>query len=256
MKNYLLLLKQQLLKNKNVYVQNQELIEDKDEEQNVNIADKKIKDIAKSLELEFVVHDLSKIKKDGVNAYNMDDNLVFFYPVNDARPTCPFEFYKNNKLIIHNQNVFSEITNLDEIILQLVRIFNKSLDLGIVIDPYFFMLKLEGDIKENYKGKATLVITEKAIRNHKLNKENFTEANKYFINRFLDHFIGWNFGVSVNRNEILKNELELLNIKVIEKGIREDAGSGFEVYGTDKEVYQGLQHYYLPNTENIVKTKK
>ena len=35
-------------------------------------------------------------------------------------------------------------------------------------------------------------------------------ATKYFINHFLDHFIGWNFGLSVNRNEDLKRELEEL----------------------------------------------
>lgn len=243
MKNYLLLLKKQLIKNKTVY---NEKTEDT----------KKIIDIANTLGLDFTMHDLKKIKNEKGNSYNIDDNnMIFLYPVNDARPTCPFGFYKDNKLIIHNQNVYSEITNLDEIILQLVRIFDKSLEKGIVIDPYYFMLRLDDEVKENYKGKATLTITEKAIRNQKLNKENFDEANKYFINRFLDHFIGWNFGVSVNRNETLRNELELLNQKVIEKGIRKYAGPGFEVYGTDRESYHGLQHYYLPHKKQSVKSK-
>ncbi len=243
MKNYLLLLKKQLIKNKTVY---NEKAEDT----------KKIIDIANTLGLDFTMHDLKKIKNEKGNSYNIDDNnMIFLYPVNDARPTCPFGFYKDNKLIIHNQNVYSEITNLDEIILQLVRIFDKSLEKGIVIDPYYFMLRLDDEVKENYKGKATLTITEKAIRNQKLNKENFDEANKYFINRFLDHFIGWNFGVSVNRNETLRNELELLNQKVIEKGIRKYASPGFEVYGTDREAYHGLQHYYLPHKKQSVKSK-
>lgn len=168
-------------------------------------------------------------------------------------PTCPFEFWKDGKLVLHNRNVYSEIINLDEIILQMVRIFNKSLDEGIVIDPYYFMLKLNDEVKENYEGSATLVITDKAIRNQKLNEKNFDEATKYFINDFLDHFIGWNFGVSVNRNKVLKQELLKLNDKVIEMGIREYAGPGFEVRGVDDEVYNGLQHFTLPKAKTKVK---
>lgn len=245
MKNYLILLKQHLIKKQNTYIKGSEAKQNS-----------KIIDIANTLGLDFAMHNLEKTQNKSGNSYIIDDNnMIFLYPVNDARPTCPFAFYKQGKLIIHNQNVYSEITNLDEIILELVRIFNKSLDEGIVIDPYYFLLRLDDEIKENYKGKATLIITEKAIRNQKLNKENFEEANQYFINRFLDHFIGWNFGVSVNRNETLRNELELLNQKVIEKGIRKYAGPGFEVHGTDKESYHGLQHYYLPHNKQNVKSK-
>lgn len=134
--------------------------------------------------------------------------------------------------------------------------FNKALDEKIVIDPFYFMLRLDDEVKENYRGKATLVITEKAIRNQKLNEDNFQKANKHFVNRFLDHFIGWNFGVSVNRDEILREELKALNEKVIDMGIREYAGTGFEVYGTEHEVSDGLQHYSLPTTKISCKQKK
>lgn len=260
MKNYLLLLKQSLMKNKSVYIPKNEQSENKDSKQATKSDDdiQKIIGIANALGLEFAIHSLRKLPSqggwNGANRYNIDDNnMIFLYPVNDGMPTCPFEFCKDGKLIMHNQNVYSEITNLDEIILQIVRIFDKSLDEGIVIDPYYFMLKLNGEIKENYRGNATLVITEKAIRNQKLNEQNFDEATKYFINHFLDHFIGWNFGVSVNRNETLRNELESLNEKVIDKGIREYAGSGFEVYGVESEAYHGLQHYSLPVEKSAVK---
>jgi len=238
MKNYLVSLKKALIKNKVVS----------------NDDNKKIIDIANKLGLEFAMHSLENISEEGTNRFIIHD-MIFLYPINDGKPTCPFEFYKGKKLIIDNQRVYSEITNLDEIILQIVRVFDKALDEGIVIDPYYFMLRLDDEVKENYKGKATLVITEKAIRNQKLNEQNFDEANKYFINRFLDHFIGWNFGVSVNKNKILRTQLKALNNKVIKKGIREYAGSGFEVYGADSEAYNGLQHYYLPVENNKVKTK-
>ena len=214
-----------------------------------------VKKIADSLNLKFNLHDLKKINKEHVNAFEISNNLVYFYPLNDGKPTCGFEFYKNGELVIDNDKEYSQISNLDEILLQMVRIFNQSIDNRIVLDPYYFMLELTDEICENYHGNVNLVITEKAIRNQKLNEENFDEATKYFINHFLDHFIGWNFGLSVNRNEDLKRELEELNEKVIDMGIREWAGPGFEVYGVEDEVYDGLQHYKLPTEKENVKKK-
>ena len=214
-----------------------------------------VKSIADSLNLKFSFHDLKRLKKEHVNTFEISNNLVYFYPLNDGMPTCGFEFYKNGELVIDNDKEYSQISNLDEILLQMVRIFNQSLDNRIVLDPYYFMLELTDEICENYHGNVNLVITEKTIRNQKLNEENFDEATKYFINHFLDHFIGWNFGLSVNRNEDLKRELEELNEKVIDMGIREWAGPGFEVYGVEDEVYNGLQHYKLPTKKEKVKKK-
>lgn len=262
MKNYLLLLKEELTKKQNVYILKNEEMKDMDKKQypSSNDDNQKIIDIANTLGLEFSIHNLKKLPSHGgwggANRYSMgENNMIFLYPVNDGMSTCPFEFYKNGNLIIHNQNVYSEITNLDEIILQMVRIYEKAIDAGIVIDPYYFMLKLSDKIKKNYRGNAKLVITEKAVRNQKLNEENYEEAMKYFLNRFLDHFIGWNFGVSVNRNETLRNELEKLNNKVIDKGLRQYIYWGFEVRGTETENYHGLQHYYLPLNKTLEKTK-
>ena len=216
---------------------------------------KQVKSIADSLNLKFNFHDLRKIKKDYTNAFEISNNLVYFYPVNDGMPRCGFEFYKNGELVIDNSKEYSQISNLDDILLQMIRIFNQSLDKRIVLDPYYFMLELTDELCKDYKGNVSLVITEKAIRNQKLNDQNFDEANKYFINRFLDHFIGWNFGLSVNRNEKLKRELEELNEKVIDMGIREYAGTGFEVYGVENKAYNGLQHYKLPTEKPKVMTK-
>ena len=214
-----------------------------------------VKSIADSLNLKFNLHDLKRLNKKHVNAFEISNNLVYFYPLNDGMPTCGFEFYKNGELVIDNDKEYSQISNLDEILLQMVRTFNQSLDNRIVLDPYYFMLELTDEPCKDYKGNVSLVITEKAIRNQKLNDKSFDEATKYFTNHFLDHFIGWNFGLSVNRNENLKRELEELNEKVIDMGIREWAGPGFEVYGTDDEVCDGLQHYKLP-TEKVNVNKK
>ena len=229
--------------------------DDKSESQIQQQEFEQIKKIADSLNLKFSLHDLKKINKEHVNAFEISNNLVYFYPLNDGMATCGFEFYRNGELVINNDKEYSQISNLDEILLQMVRIFNQSLDNRIVLDSYYFMLELTDEPCKDYQGNVNLVITEKAIRNHKLNEENFDEATKYFINHFLDHFIGWNFGLSVNRNEDLKRELEELNEKVIDMGIRECAGPGFEVCGVEDEVHDGLQRYKLPTEKEKVKKK-
>ena len=177
------------------------------------------------------------------NAFFTYSGFIYFYPPNDGMAKLPFYYYKDHDLVITNKYAFSEIENLDEIILEMVRMYNKALDDKIALNPYGFMLKLEDEITRDYKGKASLVLTDKVLV-----KNNSENRNKC-INDFLDHFIGWNFGLSVNRNEELKEELIKLNNKVIEKGIREDAGPGYGVYGTETEVYNGLQHYSLPTSK-------
>ena len=66
------------------------------------------------------------------------------------------------------------------------------------------------------------------------------------MNEFLDHFMGWNFGVSINRNEELRLALEKFNYKVIDRGMRLYSGPGLDVYGTEDFPVNGVQHYYLP----------
>lgn len=188
------------------------------------------------------------INKD--NAFFTYSGLIYFYPPNDGTALSPFYFYVDHDLVLKNTNAYSEIENLDEILLHMVKIMDKALDKKIAIDPYSFMLKLEDNVEKDYKGKASLVMTNISVASSDYN------SRKYFINRFLDHFIGWNFGVSVNRNEELRDALIKLNNKVIEKDLREDAGPGFSVYGTETEVYKGLQHYTLPKSKDNVYTKK
>lgn len=230
--NYLYTMKDTIIKNKKVYTPKNN--------------DKKIIDIINELGIKMTTKELKKQNIKYTNSYNIIDKMIYFYPVNDGIPTYPFKFYVEDKSIINNQGTFQQIDNLDDVLLKMVRIYSKALDKDIVLNPYGFMLRLDDEIKENYKGNATLVLTDKAIINQELNEKNFDEANKYFINQFLDHFIGWNFGLSVNRNKLLKKELERLNNKVISKKLREFAGSGKVVYGEENNVKRGLQHYYLP----------
>ena len=185
----------------------------------------------------------------GKNNMDMRDNLISFYPPNDVMAIMPIYFYDNNRHIINNQAGFPEIINLDDILIQMVDIYDKSLDNGDVIDSYGFMLELTDEVKPNYHGRAKLIMTDSAFRDNlpDVQKE---EARAYFTNRFLDHFMGWNFGVSINRNEELKNKLKELNDKVIDLGIRENAGPGFSVFGVEEYPMNGVQHYYLPTEKS------
>ena len=212
--------------------------------------------IARELDLPYHNHNLEKNPDIYKNSFNMDeDNMIYFYPLNDGMPTCNFYFYKNGKLVFGNYGEYSNITNLDDILLQMVRIYDKALDYDIVLNPYYFMLKLTDDIHSNYRGEAKLFITDKVVMNPTLNDNNKDEANRYFVNKFLDHFMGWNFGVSINRNELLKEELEKLNNKVINMGLREYAGTGLDVIGCEDIVVDGLQHYSLKTEKEITKNK-
>ena len=176
------------------------------------------------------------------NAFFSYSGLVYFYPPNDGAPTRPIYHYVDHDLVLRNSYAFQEIENLDEILLKMVEIVDKAFDEKIAIN--------HGELTKDYKGKASLVMTNNSF------SKNDSKHRKYFINRFLDCFIGWNFGVSVNRNEELKEALLKLNDKVIKKGLREDAGPGFNVYGIETEAYKGLQHYYLPTTNDNYQKRK
>ena len=240
MKNYLKLIRE-------YFTNKQADVSNKEQEEDISI----LNDIADVLGIDFVLYEMRQLESHGgwggANKFALNDtNRIFLYPPNDGFPTCPFEFHKDKDFVMDNQNAYIEIINIDEVILHLVKIISKGLDDNIVLDPYYFMLQLTDEVKENYEGRARLLITDKAIRNQKLNEYNFNEAAKYFINHFLDHFLGWNFGVSINRNQELKSEVNALNDKVIKMGIREYAGTGFEVWCSNS-----VKHYDFPETDEL-----
>jgi hypothetical protein len=175
----------------------------------------------------------------------MRDNLVAFYPPNDGYPTVPIHFYNDEGFVMNNDSCFSNITNLDDILLTMVKMYDKSLETGDVYNPYGFMLELTDKVGKNYKGRANLICTDESNLEF-FDKDEHEEAYYHYMNEFLDHFMGWNFGVSIRRSEELRKALESLNDKVIRRGIREYAGTGLDVIGSDDFSINGLQHYYLP----------
>ena len=180
-----------------------------------------------------------------VNQFYAEDGCyILLHPANDGRPTCPFEWYGEfdgeTKMLIDNQSSFKNITNLSEILLQMVRLYIKYIDEDVFISSFNLAIKLDEEVRPNYVGKATLVVTDYSIQNKWVKPKQVVDAKKYCINEFLDHFIGWNFGVAVKSNPQLEKELLEFNSLVISKGLREDAGPGFEVWCSND-----VQHYDL-----------
>lgn len=170
---------------------------------------------------------------------------ILLHPANDGMPTCPFEWWGNfdgkPQMIMDNQHSFKGITNLSEIILQMVKLYAKYIDDDMFIASAGFAIRLDDEVHPEYHGKATFVLTKDSIRNNKVKPEEIIEAKKYFINDFLDHYIGWNFGVAVTSNPELEKALIDFNNLVIEKGLREYAGPGFEVWHSGDVMYYDLK---------------
>ena len=161
--------------------------------------------------------------------YSYEGKYILLYPANTEIPTVPIEwyFYFNGelKLIMDNQSSFKCITNLDEIILQMLKLYTKYIDKDVFIEAESFAIMLEDEISPNYHGRAKLVLTKNSIRNDTIGPNHIMEAKKYFINNFLDHYLGWNFGTVITNNPKLEKELIKFNKLVIKKGLREYAGS-------------------------------
>ena len=176
--------------------------------------------------------------------YAKKGNFILLHPANDGMPTCPIEWYGKfdgkSKMIMDNQAAFNCITNLSDILLQMVRLYSKYIDYNVFISSAGFAIRLDDEVYPNYIGKASFVLTHDAIQNNKVKPSQVIEAKKHFLNDFLDHFIGWNFGMAVKNNPQLEKELLEFNNLVISKGLREDAGPGFEVWCSND-----VQHYVL-----------
>jgi len=200
--------------------------------------------IARLLNIQITEDDIKRIDRKK-RSYQLK-NKIYFIPPNDGYQKNIYKYYQNNKVIIDNQTAFSQITNLDEILIQMVKIFEAALDNDIVLDPYSFMLELTEPTKKIYNGKAKLLMTETAIKNEVLNENTFEEATIYFINMFLDNFMCYNFGKAINRNEKLEEELNKLNEKVISLTLREEFEIDNNALGKEEDQYQGIEYYYLP----------
>ena len=207
------------------------------------------KDVASQNSIEYISDAKGKkiiLNKEAVNRfYAGNGKYILLHPANDGRATPPFEWYGtfdgNLQMIMDNQSSFKGITNLNEIILQMVNLYSKYIDEDMFISSAGFAIKLEDEITPNYHGRASFVLTKDSIRNNKVKPDEIIKAKKYFINDFLDHYIGWNFGAVITNNPELEKAFLNFNDLVIKKGLREYAGTGLAVWSSENVMHYNFK---------------
>lgn len=122
--------------------------------------------------------------------------------------------------ILTNKDFFSCITNLEQIICQLIELYIDSVNDDWFINPYGFALELEGEIVSGYQGKARLVITDKVILNKHVEYDQKEAYKKKLIDEFLEDFIGANFIKNIADKPKLKKQLEKLESIASDKFIK------------------------------------
>lgn len=162
-----------------------------------------------------------------------DNKYIRFYPYNDGFTHSlkkqwfgkfiikGEEWIVRYLMIIDSKKAFNNITNLKEILMQMIQLYWDNLDNDIFMDPYEFGLMLEDEPVEGYVGRARLVITADTIKNRKIEVDEKDHARQYYLNRFLDCFMSWNFGAIIEQDIELQERLNQLNELAIVKGIRE-----------------------------------
>ena len=86
--------------------------------------------------------------------YAVKGKYILLHPANDGMPTCPIEWFGKfdgkDKMIMDNQSSFKGITNLSDIILQMVRLYVKYIDDDDdEIEEYRIVGSKEADPSEN-----------------------------------------------------------------------------------------------------------
>lgn len=178
--------------------------------------------------------------KNGKHKKNMfylkKNRYILLHPPNDMFLTYPFEWYANfygkPMMVMNNQSAFDCITNLSDILLQMIQLYDEYIDENVFIASAGFAIRLDEKLCPNYHGKATLVMTKDSIRNSKVGYYEVSAAKKFFINDFLDNYIAWNFGATILKNPELENALVDLNNLAINRGLREYSKCEFDLWSS------------------------
>lgn len=178
-------------------------------------------------------------------AYAVENKYISLHTSNKGISSCLIEWYgkfdNSSRLILTNNSIFMSITNLSDILLEIVQLYKKYIHDDIFISSNDFAIRLIDEPCANYVGKASLVFTKNTIRNSFIEPEDIVYAKKFFINEFLDRFIGWNFGKIILNDHDLENELLDFNNYIISIGLRESIDDDDFLANLSKDVV--LYHF-------------
>lgn len=166
-----------------------------------------------------------------------DGKYLMFSPLNTAKGAKPIEWVMENTRreaeeetsdllldeILSNEDCFKGITNLGEILGQMIDLYANNLDNEVFISSAGFAIKLEDEVEMPYLGRAKLVLTNKSILNRDVgfSEEEKFEAKKKCINTFLGIYLKPNFGVIFENNKELNEKLRRFNLEVVKRGLRD-----------------------------------
>ena len=150
-----------------------------------------LKDI-KIFERKNVIKQIKKLTSDGWGGENAleltSDSVVYMRPHNTGMPTCPFVWYSNRNgayvKVLDNQNDFTQISNLNDILNQATGIMRESYGSKIPVLPFDnFGILLTDPVHANYTGQGELVFLTGDFLKKGADER---EASIYFANDFLD----------------------------------------------------------------------
>lgn len=163
------------------------------------------------------------IKSPNVKRVISEENkYIWFWPLYDEE--CEMnnlewygEFMADRSIIqysriLTNQYSFSCITNLKEILVQIIEFYEDSLDDEWFINPYGFVIELEEKVVPEYTGKARLIITDKTIINESVEYDQKFAYKKKLLKQFLEDFIGANFVKNISEDAELEGKISRLKV--------------------------------------------
>ena len=156
---------------------------------------------------------------EGVEIYKR--KYLHFYPLYDGISEMEISWYLNREKIISNDK-FCNIANLSENLLKLINIYIKYIDQDVAIDSFRLGLSLDDEILPDYRGKATICLTEDSVLTKKVGnfERDFLRTKSQCLNDFLDIFLAVNFVKVLQQDEEIAVASQILNNLVTEKGLK------------------------------------
>lgn len=189
-----------------------------------------------------------KLKRDGENeiVLNPKNSIILWIPHNDGMPTCPFNFYNGDEVVLTNRFDFTELNNLPTLLHQVTDIMTEAYQAKTPVFSFDnFGLKLKDELIKDYSGESDLVYLKLGIDPKALKERE--KATNYCTNQFLDRFMGWNYGDLIRQDSELEDKLITLTQQLLSESNRvSDKGMAFEVcYRTNDTKVNNFYNFEL-----------
>ena len=140
-----------------------------------------------------------------------EGRAMLLYPMMDGKRLLKYEYYTrvNGELVkvMDNQSAYAGLTNLEDILTNIVWLYVKYIDKRVFIDANQFAVVLLGEVTADYHGLGSLAVTDRTIINSAVMPDEIIETRNLCYNDMLEHFIKWNFSKVLSRSDKLREML-------------------------------------------------